>query len=207
VAGKRPSKSALFDAAKRWDAAAVRSILGAAPDLLAATLPDGRQAIHLACGVAPGARGLAERNGLRTAATLLDAGADLEAGVPRLADGDFRATPLWFAVSRGENPPLVRALLRRGADASVALWAVVWRDDAAMCRTLLAAKPRLDVVAEGESPIFYAARLRRLATLALLIGAGADPSIRDARGRDAVEIARARKLPKPLVARLEAALR
>jgi ankyrin repeat protein len=101
----------------------------------------------------------------------------------------------------------VRALLRRGADASVALWAVVWRDDAAMCRTLLAAKPRLDVVAEGESPIFYAARLRRLATLALLIGAGADPSIRDARGRDAVEIARARKLPKPLVARLEAALR
>ena len=101
----------------------------------------------------------------------------------------------------------MRALLRRGADASPALWAVVWRDDAATCRALLAARPRLDGVAEGETPIFYAARLRRLKTLALLIDAGADPSIPDARGRDAVAIAKARRLPATLVERLAAARR
>jgi uncharacterized protein len=205
MAARRASKAALFDAAKTWDAKRVRAILGAAPELLEAAQPDGRRALHLACGVRPGGRGVREANCLRTVGTLLAAGAELEAEVPRLREGDFRATPLWFAVARGENLPLVRALLRRGADASSSLWAAVWRDDAPMCRALLAAKPRLDGVAEGETPIFYAARLRRLKTLALLIEAGADPSIRDARGRDAVEIAQARRLPVSLIERLAAA--
>jgi hypothetical protein len=51
----------------------------------------------------------------------------------------------------------------------------------------------------GETPIFYAARLRRLATLALLIDAGADPSIPDSLGRDSVAIARERKLPQQII--------
>jgi uncharacterized protein len=207
MATRRPSKSSLFAAARRWDAAAVKAILAAAPALAEAAQPDGRRAIHLACAVPPGAKGLGEANGLRTAAAFLDAGADLEAPVPRLAEGDFRATPLWFAAARGENLPLVRALLKRGADPTPCLWAAVWRDDAPMLRALLAAKPRLDVVAEGESPLFYAARLQRLRTLALLIDAGADPGVRDARGRDAVAIARARRLPPAIVRRLEAARR
>jgi hypothetical protein len=46
-------------------------------------------------------------------------------------------------------------------------------------------------------------RLQRLKTLDLLIAAGADPSIRCDRGRNAVEIAKARRLPKDLVQRLE----
>ena len=119
------------------------------------------------------------------------------------AEGDFRATPLWYAVSRGENLPLVRFLLKRGADASYSLWAAVWRDDAVLCRDLLGAKPRLDLRAHGETPIFFAARLQRLKTLDLLIRAGADPTIKDPRGRDALDIARARRLPKDFIARLE----
>jgi uncharacterized protein len=82
------------------------------------------------------------------------------------------------------------------------LWAAVWRDDAMLCRALLAAKPRLNLRAHGETPIFYAARLKRLKTLDLLIKAGADPSILDTRGRDAVDIARARRLPKDVIERL-----
>ena len=79
----------------------------------------------------------------------------------------------------------------------------MWRDDAVLCRDLLGAKPRLDLRAHGETPIFYAARLQRLKTLDLLIQAGADPTIKDPRGRDAVDIARARRLPKDVIARLE----
>jgi ankyrin repeat protein len=97
----------------------------------------------------------------------------------------------------------VRFLLKRGADASFSLWAAVWRDDAVLCRDLLAAKPRLNLKAHGETPIFYAARLQRLKTLDLLIAAGADPTIADRRGRDALDIARARRLPKDVIARLE----
>lgn len=198
-----PSKTALFDAAKRWDTAAVSAMLTLAPGLMKATDRKGRTALHIACAVKPGHAELGEANGIKTVTTLLAAGAGLEIAVPMDQDeGDFRATPLWCAVSRGENRPLVRFLLKRGADASYSLWAAVWRDDGELCRDLLATKPRLNLRSHGETPIFYAARLKRLKTLDLLIEAGADPTVPDRRGRDAVDIARARRLPKPFIERL-----
>jgi uncharacterized protein len=205
---RRPSKSALFEAAKAWDGARVKTLIEASPDLIRAVDPKGRTALHLACSMKPGAPALGEANGLKTVMALLDGGADLELAAPGEEDEeDFRATPLWFAVARGENPALVRFLLERGADASSSLWAVVWRDDDAMCRELLKSRPRLDLLAHGETPIFYAARLKRLKTLNLLIDAGADPGIADRKGRDAVDIARARGLPKDVLDRLDAGRR
>ena len=72
---------------------------------------------------------------------------------------------------------------------------------------MLKYRPRLDLRAHGETPIFYAARLKRLKTLDLLIAAGANPAIADDKGRDAVDIARARRLPKTLIDRLADARR
>ncbi|MGB9366337.1 MAG: ankyrin repeat domain-containing protein [Xanthobacteraceae bacterium] len=199
----KPSKSALFDAAKRWDAAAVKALLKAAPDLVSATDPKGRTALHIACAVKP-AKELGEPHGIKTVTALLDAGAALEAHVPMPAEeGDFRANPVWYAASRGENLPLVKFLLKRGGDPSYSLWTVIFGDNAEMMRALLAAEPRLNLRAHGETPIFSATRLQRLKTLDLLIKAGADPRIKDDRGRDAVEIAKARRLPKDVIARLE----
>ena len=200
-----PSKTALFAGAKAWDAPGIKAILAASPTLVAATDPKGRAALHLACAVKPGSAGLAEPDGVATVTALLDAGADIEAAVPMDEDeGDFRATPLWYAVARGGNLPLVRFLLSRGADASYSLWAAVWRDDEVLCSELLQSRPRLNLRAHGETPILYAARLRRLKTLDLLIAAGADPTIRDEQNRDAVDIARARRLPEAVIARLAA---
>src|SRR5882762_3640782 len=155
----KPSKTALFEAAKRWDAAAVKALLKAAPALVRTTDPKGRQALHIACAVPPGPK-LGEANGIATVTALLSAGADLEAQVPMPAEeGDFRANPLWYAASRGVNLPLVKFLLKRGGDPSYSLWTVVFRDNAEMMRALLAAKPRLNLRAHGETPIFSAARL------------------------------------------------
>lgn len=201
---RQPSKTSLFAAAKMWDEASIAAALSQAPQLITATDPQGRTALHLACSVKPGSAQLAEPHGLKTVTTLLAAGADLEGEVPMDEDeGDFRATPIWYAVARGENLPLVTFLVKRGANASYSLWAAVWRDDDAMCRALLKAKPQLDLQAHGETPVFYAARLQRLKTLALLIEAGANPAIADFKGRDAVDIARARRLPEDLIGRLE----
>jgi uncharacterized protein len=203
---RSPSKTALFDAAKRWDIAAVKTILMAAPALVDASDARGRRALHVDCAVKPDDGMLSEANGIKTVAALLEGGAGLEIEVPMDEDeGGFRATPLWYAVARGENLPLVRFLLKHGADASYSLWAAVWRDDDALCRQLLKAKPRLNLRAHGETPIFYAARLKRLKTLDLLIKAGADPRIKDHRGRDAADIARARHLPKDFIRRLTSA--
>src|SRR5262249_54881068 len=162
---KVPSKTALFEAAKSWDVVAVKEILLAAPSLVKASDTRGRRALHIACAVNPGSGSLGEPNGIKTITAILKAGADLETEVPMNEDeGDFRATPLWYAVARGENSLLVRLLLNRGADPSYSLWAVVWRDDSVMCRHLLKAKPRLDLKGgpDRETPIFYAARLKRL---------------------------------------------
>ena len=118
-------------------------------------------------------------------------------------EGDFRANPVWYAASRGENVPLVKFLLNRGGDPSYSLWTAVFKDNVDLLKTLLAAKPRLDLRAHGETPIFYAARTKRLRTLNLLIEAGADASIVDAHGRSTVDIAKARRLPKDVIAKLE----
>jgi ankyrin repeat protein len=202
---KRPSKTGVFEAAKTWNASALRTMLEASAELVRARNAKGRTALHLACAVKPGGAALGEANGVETVSALLEAGAELEAEAPMDEDeGDFRATPLWYAVARGENPTLVRFLLARGADPSFSLWAAVWRDDEALCRELLRRRPRLNLRAHGETPIFYAARLRRLKTLELLIDAGADPAIADDHGRDALDIARARRLPNHVIDRLAA---
>ncbi|WGS53773.1 ankyrin repeat domain-containing protein [Paraburkholderia sp. D15] len=201
---RQPSKSSLFAAATNWNHAAVTAIVADAPGLLDASDPKGRNALHLACAVTPGGVHLGESHGLKTVSALLEAGSDLECVVPMDEDeGDFRATPLWYAVARGENLALVKFLIKRGANASYSLWAAVWRDDENLCRVLLGAQPELDLRAHGETPLFYAARLKRLKTLELLIEAGANASITDFKGRDAVDIARARRLPKQLIERLE----
>jgi ankyrin repeat protein len=199
---KKPSKSALFKAALAWDASELAAILKAAPELARATDPRGRTALHLACTVKPGKLALGEADGTKTAAAALEGGCELEAIA--FQEGDWKANAVWFAYSRGENLALFKWLLKKGGDPSQSTWACVWRDDDAALRELLKYKPRLDWLAEGETPIFWAARLQRLKTLDLLIKAGANPNIRDVKGRTAVEIARARKLPKGLIARLEA---
>jgi uncharacterized protein len=112
----------MFWTARAWDAALLESMFEALPELVAATDPKGRTALHLACAVKPGDAALGEPDGRRIAAALLKAGADLEAEMPVGDDeGDFRATPLRFAVVWGENLPLVQFLLECGADPSYSL--------------------------------------------------------------------------------------
>src|SRR5262245_49450805 len=68
----KPSKTALFEAAKRWEAAAVKALLKSAPALVDATDPKGRQALHMACAVSPDLT-LGEANGIATVKVLLAA--------------------------------------------------------------------------------------------------------------------------------------
>jgi uncharacterized protein len=83
---------------------------------------------------------------------LLAAGADLEAWVPMPEEaGDFRANPVRYAASRGENLPLVKFLLKHGGDATYSLWTAVFKENVDLLNTLLAAKPRLNLMARRRS--------------------------------------------------------
>jgi len=83
----------------------VTVILRAAPELVRASDPKGRMALHIACAAQATSRD--NPSGLKTVSALLQAGAGLEGIVPMDEDeGDFRANPLLYAVARGENLPL-----------------------------------------------------------------------------------------------------
>ena len=204
-AGRAVSKTGFFAAAKTFDHAAIKSMLEAAPelDLVHATRPDGLAAVHIACSVKLDDAGLHEPYGIRTVDALLDGGTDIDAGVPTNEEG-FKPTPVWYAAARGRNLELVRFLVGRGCDTSYSLWTAVSQDDDVLLRALLDGKPDLNLRAHGETPIFYAARLGRLKTLQVLIAARADPAIPDKSGRSAIDIARERKLPPDVVAKLAA---
>jgi len=130
-------------------------------------------------------------------------GADLHDYVP-LEEGRFKATPVWYAVAHGDNLALVKMLLRRGARADNCLYAAVWNDNAAVLREVLKTTPSINDAQAGEPVIVSAIRWRKLKTLDALIDAGADLSFRDANGRDVIFHARRKKLPAPVLARLEA---
>jgi hypothetical protein len=203
----KASKTALFAAAKRWDAKSLAALLSAAPQLIDAIDRHGRKAVHIACSVKPGTRGTLERNGLRTMSLLFRRGAGLQDYVG-LEAGSFKATPVWWAVAHGDNLPLVKMLLKRGARADNCLYAAVWNDNAEVLRAILKTKPPINHIEDGkdggEPVIISAIRWRKLKTLDVLIRAGADLSFRDSKGRDALFHARRKKLPAPLIARLQA---
>src|SRR3954463_3883061 len=164
----KPSKTALFNAAKHWDADTLARLLSAAPNLMAATDSRGRNALHVACSVKPKTTGTLEPHGIRTVNTLFAHGADLHAHVP-LENGTFRATPVWYAVAHGDNLPLVKMLLKRGARVDNCFYAVVWNDNAEMLREILKTHPPIDDRRESEPVIVSAVRWRKLKTLEVLM--------------------------------------
>jgi hypothetical protein len=199
----KASKTALFRAAKTWDVESLVALLSLAPHLIDATDPRGRKALHIACTVKPGTPGTKEPNGIRTVTALLRHGAGLNDHVG-LEEGTFKATPIWWAVAHGDNLPLVKLLLKRGARADNCLFAVVWNDNTAILREILKTRPPLNEFGEREPAVISAIRWRKLKTLGMLLDAGADLSFRDAKGRDALAFARHKKLPPSVLARLEA---
>lgn len=197
----KPSKTTLFNAAKAWDAPACAAILKQAPDLAAATDPKGRTALHIACGVELGKKGLGESDGTKTVAALIRGGCDINAIA--FTEDKWKANAVWYAVGRGRNPALTRYLLKRGVSPDYAMFAAIYSNNPDTLRELLRYKPNTDWSDEG-APILWATTPFRLKALDVLIDAGADPNARDKRGRDAVALAKVRRLPKQFIVRLEA---
>lgn len=197
------SKTALFDAAKRWDAAQVARLATDSPDLVKATDPRGRTALHLCAGRAVESANDPAKAAIATATALLEAGADLDAVQEIADDGEiFPATPLWYAVARGKNLPLVKALLKAGANPDHCLWAAAWANDAAMIKALLKAGSRTELRFAGETPLVYAARLGREAVIPDLVRANASLAARDAKGMTPLDHALRKRLSDKTVVAL-----
>ena len=181
----RASKTGAIDAVRSLDVDAVTAILGADPSLLRATAPNGRNLLHLACGVrTTSARSRALQ--VRLAALLLDRGLAIDEPF-----GRDKCTALFEAVARARNIDLVRFLLERGADVHTApgggLFAASWWEDLDILDLLLDAGADIDVVV-GVTPFLASWGWGRFDAAKHLARRGADVNVQDPKGRTALHL-------------------
>jgi len=180
----KPSRTALVKAVLDLRVADVVAMLQSAPALLAYRDERGRNLLHLCCGVDVAKRKLRPADSILTADVLLDAGLDLN--LEAFREGAWRATPLWYAISRGRNLKLAKHLLERGSDPNHCLFAASFHDDLAAIRLLLANGADIESVAEDETPFLGAVKVSHFEPARLLLENGANPDFRDSRGMTAL---------------------
>jgi ankyrin repeat protein len=162
----------------------VENALAETPGLIEVRDKRGRNWLHVCCSVNPKARGLRSGDAVRTADALLHAGLDVNEAA--FSEQSWQATPLWYAIARGENLTLARHLLRRGADPNHCLWAAAFRDDLPAIELLVAAGADVDPVTEDETPFLCAVKTSHFRAARLLLELGADVDFQDRHGMTAL---------------------
>jgi len=178
------SKTRMIALVTAWRWKDVRDGLAASPALLAFRDERGRSFLHLCCGVDPKRHGLRAADSVKTADVLLAAGLDVDEAA--FTEGDWRATPLWYAIARGRNLRLARHLLERGSTPEHCLWAAGFNDDVPAIRLLVAHGATLDAVAEGHTPLLAAIQNSHFRAADALASLGANVDYQDAGGMTAL---------------------
>jgi ankyrin repeat protein len=178
------SKTRLTELTKAFDVGGVLAGLDARPDLLPVRDDKGRSWLHLIAAQPAEGDDRKAAASIALAEGLIARGLDMnDAAFTEGPNGEWRATPLWYAISRGRNLPLARYLLERGCDPDHAMFAAAWNRDVEAIRLLRAhnAPLRPDVFVEtiGWSRFEAAEEFLRQ---------GADPNIPDAKGRTALHM-------------------
>ena len=177
------SKTRLFQAVKSLDVTAVTALLEAQPALAQTKDDHRRNALHFLCSLP--ARGEAARRSLELARCLLDHGFDVNEPAFEEGGGAFKATPLWYAISRGRNLPLARLLLKGGSTPEYCLWAAGFNDDVEAIDALVKSGARVDPVAEDETPFLGAIKWSRFAAAERLLRHGANVNFQNSPGMTA----------------------
>jgi ankyrin repeat protein len=178
------SKTRLFQAIKALDVDAVAALLEATPELIRVTDDRRRNPLHFLCSL-PADPKTSSRS-LALARRLLDAGLDVNA--PAFVEGVFQATPLWYAISRGQNLPLARFLLKHGSTPENSLWAAAFADNVEAIDLLVKSGAALDPVAEDETPFLGAIKWSRFTAAERLLRHGANVNFQNSKGVTALHM-------------------
>ena len=180
------SRTRLTELVKAFDAAGVQAALAESPQLLGWRDERGRNWLHLCCSV--DVRGDPDRAeaSIRAADVLLGLGLDKDSVA--FTEGDWKATPAWFAVGRGKNLALVEHLLKLGCNPNYCLFACVWNHDLQAMRLFLRHGADVDDRADGGTPFLGAIEWSRFKEAEALLQHGADVDAVNAKGMTALHL-------------------
>jgi ankyrin repeat protein len=167
----------------RWQE--LRDGLDESPGLIAVRDKRGRNWLHLACGVDISKQAAtAARDSIKVAEILLSHGVDVND--PAFTEGDWKATPLWYAIAFGRNLDLARYLLKHGSDPNHCLFAAAYNNDTAAIRLLSKHGAEIDPEAEGATPFLFAVQWSRFEAAEELLKLGANANYQDSKGMTAL---------------------
>jgi ankyrin repeat protein len=178
------SKTRLFKAIKALDVDAVGATLDADPGLIESVDDRRRNPLHFLCSLPADPKRTARS--LAIARRLLAAGIDVNA--PAFVEDAFRATPLWYSISRGGNLPLARFLLDRGSSPENALWAAAFAENLEAIDLLVRRGARVDPVTEDETPFLLAIKWSRFIGAERMLRHGADVNFQNSKGLTALHL-------------------
>jgi hypothetical protein len=179
------SKTSLTALVKEFRSKEVDDALAERPDLLSIRDERGRNWLHLCCGVNPKRAKLKPEDSVKTAEVVLRHGLDLNQEA--FTEGAWKATPLWFAIARGENLMLAEFLLKRGANPNYCLWAAAFVENIEAIRLLIRYGANVNDPSDvQESPFLSAIKWSHFKAAEELLKLGADVDYQDRTGMTAL---------------------
>ena len=175
---------------RHWNAGAVAAALRHQPALATRVDRIGKTPMHHCAGINGREAGLPLHDSVGVAASLIDAGADVNAVRLIVDEGEeFPATPLWYSVAWGENFRLAKFLLQHGAKPNGCMWAACWAQNQEMAELLSSFGADVDSVFHGETPLLLIVKAKRFRLLRWLVKEGADINFQDPAGYSALHFA------------------
>jgi ankyrin repeat protein len=197
------SKTGMTELVKRFAWRDVARGLDENPKLLGHRDERGRNWLHLCAGVDVARhRKLKASDSIALASLLIDRG--LGVNTPAFTEGEWQATPLWYAIARGRNRKLAEFLLERGSTPAHCLWAASFNGDYDAMRLLVAHGANPNARHPEGSPFMGAIKWSRFEAAEVLLDLGADIDERDDHGMTALHYMLKKNSPVAAFRRLAA---
>ena len=182
-------------AIKELDLEAVKEITAKDQKWLRWTDPKGRNALHFLGAVSVGDDSQKAEASVKIIKFLLSRGMDIDSvqHIPEPNCGQFPATPLWYAYTRGRNEKLYKYLLKQGANPDNCMWAIAWYDDVDAAKLFIKHGAKLGVNPRLNDLFLGAFAWRKYRFAEWLLNEGADVNAPGPGGNTALMFAVKRK--------------
>ena len=154
--------------------------LDESPGLIEFRDDKGRSFLHICCMVnIKKSKKLKPKDSVKLAALLMERG--LDASEAAFQRHNWKATPLWHAISQGENLELASFLLKQGCDPEHCLWSAAFSDNAEAVELLIGQGAEIDPIyaSDKTTPLLVAVKGGHFAAAEALLALGADINYQD----------------------------